>query len=84
MMWDRKEENNNVVYRLPIFAMLADNIQTAITNGVPMLWSVSSTVVIIVTFFDMDGLLSRSNWLGSGSLRTTEKLFDPLESPWSN
>lgn len=70
---------------LPIFAMLADSIQTAMTNGVPMLWSVSSTVVIIVSFFNRDGFGSRSAiWFGSGSLRTMEKLFDKLGSPGSN
>lgn len=62
--------------------MLADKIQTAITNGVPMLWSVSSTVVIIVIFLFTDELESRS--ADSGSFRTTENVFDELESLCSN
>lgn len=66
-------------FYIPIFAILADSIQIDITNGVPMLWSVSSTVVS-VSFLNVD-------IDGSGSLRTrlNGKLsseYDPLWASW--
>lgn len=58
--------------------MLADSIQMEITNGVPMLWSVSSTVVSV-------SFLSVAND-GSGSLRTrvNGKLLSEYDPLWAN
>lgn len=70
--------STEISFFLPIFAMLADKIQTAMTNGVPMLWSVSSTVVS-VSFMEMAEFRS---WLNSGSLWTMENPFAVPVSSW--